>query len=145
MGRTDFNAAEIADAVDAVCPAIEIVDDRHCDYRTLDVLSLVSDNSWNAGVVLGPFQSEWTDLAGLEGVVTVDGQVVDRGFGRDVLGSPFVPLTWLANSLDLVGGKLKAGDIVMTGSMVTTRFPRESCDVVFDVGTLGRVAVSVSV
>jgi 2-keto-4-pentenoate hydratase len=48
---------DVSEAVDAVCPAIEIVDDRHCDYRTLDVLSLIADNSWNAGIVLGAFNA----------------------------------------------------------------------------------------
>jgi len=48
---------EVAAAVDAVCPAVEIVDDRRADYRALDVLSLIADNSWNAGIVLGEFAS----------------------------------------------------------------------------------------
>jgi 2-oxo-3-hexenedioate decarboxylase/2-keto-4-pentenoate hydratase len=46
--------AEVA-AADAVYPAVEIVDDRRADYRALDVLSLIADNSWNAGIVLGDF------------------------------------------------------------------------------------------
>lgn len=52
IGR-DYSEAEAAAAVGSVAAAVEMVDDRGCDYATLDVLSLVADNSWNAGVVLG--------------------------------------------------------------------------------------------
>ena len=58
---------EVAAAVDAVCPAVEIVDDRRADYRALDALSLIADNSWNAGIVLGEFVHAWPDLATVEG------------------------------------------------------------------------------
>ena len=58
---------EVAAAVDAVAPAIEIVDDRRADYRALDALSLIADNAWNAGIVLGDFVQAWPELASIEG------------------------------------------------------------------------------
>ena len=54
--------ADVAAAVDAVCPAIEIIDDRRADYRTLDALSLIADNAWNGGIVLGEFSATFPDL-----------------------------------------------------------------------------------
>src|SRR5690606_35909553 len=57
-----YDFATVAAAIDAVCPAIEIVDDRAADYRGLDMLSLVADNAWNAGVILGRFHHAWADL-----------------------------------------------------------------------------------
>jgi 2-keto-4-pentenoate hydratase len=135
--------SDVAAAVDAICPAMEIVDDRDCDYKSLNVFSLVADNSWNAGVVLGAFQRVWPDLAEIEGIVSLNGSVVDRGFGRDVLGHPFHSVAWLATHLADAGGGLRAGDIVMTGSLVTTKFPTESSHYRFDVGGLGPVELSV--
>jgi 2-keto-4-pentenoate hydratase len=115
----------VACAVDAVCPAIEVVDDRHCDYRALDVLSLVADNAWNAGIVLGRFVHDWPDLAGVAAAVHVDGaaDALDSGSGSAVLGHPFAALDWLSRHLTARGERLRAGDIVMTGSIVTTKFP----------------------
>jgi 2-keto-4-pentenoate hydratase len=136
--------SEIAAAVDAVAAAIEIVDDRRADYRALDVLSLIADNSWNAGIVLGEFVHPWPDLATIEGVVTVDGNALDRGSGGDVLGHPFYPVAWLASHLAAQGGGLRAGDIVMTGSIVTTKFPDRSSSYRFDVRGLGSAAVTVA-
>jgi 2-keto-4-pentenoate hydratase len=135
---------EVAAAVDAVCPAIEIVDDRRADYRALEVLSLIADNSWNAGVVLGDFVQVWPDLATVEGQVFVDGHALDRGSGGDVLGHPFHPVAWLASHLAAQGGGLRAGDIVMTGSIVTTKFPDRPASYRFDVKGLGSVDVTVT-
>ena len=135
--------ADIADAVDAVCPAIEIVDDRHCDYGSLEVLSLIADNSWNAGIVLGAFERIWPDLATIEGVVSVDGKVIDRGSGCDVLDHPFHSVAWLAAHLAEMGTGLRAGDIVMTGNLVTTKFPEQSSAYRFDARGLGSVELSI--
>lgn len=139
-----FDRETVAAAVDAVAPAVEIVDDRNCDYKTLDVLSLVADNSWNEGLVHGAFVASWPALEDVAGSVLLDGETVDRGMGRDVLGHPFVPLTWLANHLAGSGVGLRAGDIVMTGSLVTTRFPPVPGRFRFELAGLGAVEVSVA-
>ena len=136
---------EVAAAVDAVCAAVEVVDDRGCDYKSLDVLSLVADNSWNAGVVLGPWHGVWPDLSEIEGAASENGHGLDKGFGRDVLGHPFHSVAWLAGHLAKQGGGLKAGDIVMTGSLVTTKFPSQPCGYRFDLGALGSVEFSVEI
>jgi 2-oxo-3-hexenedioate decarboxylase/2-keto-4-pentenoate hydratase len=136
--------AEVADAVDAVCAAIEIVDDRRADYRALDVLSLIADNSWNAGIVLGEFVPAWPELATIGGLISVDGIPLDRGSGGDVLGHPFYPVAWLASHLAKEGSGLRAGDIVMTGSLVTTKFPDRPASYRFDVKGLGAVGLTVS-
>src|SRR5690606_22353191 len=115
-----FDFATVAGAVAAVCPAVEVVDDRAADYQGLDMLSLVADNSWNAGIVLGRFTDSWGDLSSLVGVVHCNGSEVDRGTGGDVLGHPFNALTWLANHLARAGAGLRAGDIVATGTLVPT-------------------------
>jgi 2-keto-4-pentenoate hydratase len=136
---------EVAAAVDAVAPAIELVDDRHCDYKTLDVLSLVADNAWNAGIVLGEFRPAWPDLAQVLGSVHVDGAgaALDQGSGRDVLGNPFASVAWLASHLAQRGECLRAGDIVMTGSMVTTKFPEAAGHWRFEVSGIGVVELQV--
>jgi 2-oxo-3-hexenedioate decarboxylase/2-keto-4-pentenoate hydratase len=135
---------EVAAAVEAVCPAIEIIDDRRADYRALDVLSLIADNSWNAGIVLGDFVPAWPDLATIVGEVFVDGTALDRGKGGDVLGHPFHPVAWLAGHLAAQGGGLRAGDVVMTGSIVTTKFPARPTSYRFDLEGLGSVAATVA-
>lgn len=132
---------EVAAAVDAVAPAFEVIDDRNSPYP-LDVLSLVADNAWNEGIVLGEWRTSWPDLAAARGVVELDGEVIDEGHGRDVLGHPFEPLRWLANHLSRQGETLHAGDIVSTGSLVTTRFPKAGERYRFTVEGIGSVEVA---
>lgn len=139
-----YDVAAVAAAVEAVCAAIEIVDDRSADYTLTDIGSLVADNSWNAGLVLGEFRTHWLELAEVDGIVWRDGVEIDRGRGADVLGHPFVPLTWLANHLAERGHALSAGDIVSTGSLAPTRFPEgpERCR--FTVAGIGAVELAVT-
>jgi 2-keto-4-pentenoate hydratase len=139
-----YNAETITSAVSAVCAAVEIVDDRHADYATLDALSLIADNSWNAGVILGEWQPDYPPLSNIKGVVTLDGEEIDSGHGRDVLGHPFVPLAWLANHLIQQGTCLQAGDIVLTGSIVVTKFPTNSGKYQYDLTGIGQVEFAVN-
>jgi 2-keto-4-pentenoate hydratase len=138
-----YTLAEVAAAVDAVCPAFEVIDDRHSDYP-LDLLSLVADNSWNEGNVLGEFQTSWPDLGTATSVLECDGKVVDEGKGSDVLGHPFEPLRWLANNLSELGQSLHAGEIVLTGSWVTTRFPQAGEHYKYTIHGVGTVALELT-
>jgi 2-keto-4-pentenoate hydratase len=134
---------DVAGVVAAVCPAIEIVDDRQASYDALDVLSLIADNSWNAGAICGPRSATFPDLASLAGTVRRNGEVVDRGSGRDVLGHPLNVLAWLANHLNAVGDELRAGDLVMTGNVVTTKFVAPGERYAFELAGLGSVEVTI--
>jgi 2-keto-4-pentenoate hydratase len=136
--------AEVTTAVDAVAPAIEIIDDRHADYRELDALSLIADNAWNGGIVLGAFVSPWPELTTVEANVFIAGEHADRGIGREVLGHPFNSVAWLAAHLDERGTVLRAGEIVMTGSLVTTKFPDESSTYRYELSGLGAVELAIN-
>jgi len=139
-----FTAEAIAPHIDGVCAAIELVDDRAADYANLDVRSLVADNSWNSGIVLSDFSSTWPDLAALLGRATKDGDLIGEGYGRDILGHPFNSAAWLATHLAARGAALKAGQIVMTGSVMKTIFPEQGAHYRFDLEGLGAVEVQVS-
>jgi 2-keto-4-pentenoate hydratase len=140
-GSLPNDLAEMGQWVAAICPALELVEDRHADYSDLDALSLIADNSWNAGAILGPFVTEWPDLASILGVVEQDGVQIDNGHGRDVLGHPFEPLMWLARHLARRGQILRAGQIVLTGSLVRTRFPLPGQHYRFSLAGIGSVEV----
>ena len=136
-------AEMIAPHIDGVCAAIEIVDDRSADYTNLDVLSLVADNSWNAGIVLSEFATTWPDLEAVLGRATKDRAAIGEGFGRDILGHPFNSAAWLATQLNSRGVGLKAGQVVMTGSVMKTVFPEEDANYRFELGGIGVVEVQV--
>jgi 2-keto-4-pentenoate hydratase len=136
-----LSAAAIEPHIEGVCAAIELVDDRNADYATLDVLSLVADNSWNGGIVLSEFATTWPDLAGVLGRATRDRVAIGEGYGRDILGHPFNSVAWLAAQLASRGAGLKAGQVVMTGRVMKTIFPAEDASYRFDLAPIGFVEV----
>jgi 2-keto-4-pentenoate hydratase len=135
--------AAIRPHIEGVGAAIEVVDDRAADYSGLDVRSLVADNSWNAGIVVSNFSPTWPDLEAALGKATKDGTPIGEGRGGDILGHPFNSVAWLAAQLAGRGERLKAGQIVMTGSVMKTVFPTEDAGYRFDLEGLGTVEVYV--
>ena len=117
-----YTRASVGDAVSEVAAAFEIVDLRTPDNLTAAERTLmgVAVNILNSGVVLGDPVTNWRDLdlVNCKGVMTINHEPVGEGYGRDVMGHPFEPLVWLANELAARHHPLKAGDVVITGSMV---------------------------
>jgi 2-keto-4-pentenoate hydratase len=138
-----YSAETITPHIDGVCAAIELVDDRDADYASLDVRSLVADNSWNAGIVLSQFATTWPDLESVLGRATKDRAAIGEGHGRDILGHPFNSVAWLATQLASRGVGLRAGQVVMTGSVMKTIFPTEDANYRFDLAPIGSVEVQV--
>jgi 2-keto-4-pentenoate hydratase len=60
------------------------------------------------------------DLPGVELTLLVNGDVVDRGVGRAVLGDPLEAVAWLANTLGAYGERLSAGDVILAGALHTS-------------------------
>lgn len=142
-----YDRDDAAGAVAAVMPAFELVDDRLVDYAHFaeHILSFIGDNAWNAGVVLGTPVTAWQamDLAALHGVMSINGRDVGAGDGRDVMGHPLDALAWLANALAARGGVLSAGMLVMTGSIIATKFVQPGDAACFTLGEMAPVHVDV--
>lgn len=144
-GDAPFDDATIRASVDAVAAAFEVADDRNADYKQLDAFSLIADNAWNAGMVLGAAHGpEMLDgLADATVVLTIDGQEVGRGVGADALGHPLNGLKVLANEMADQGASMKAGDWILTGTVIRTQFPSAGSELVYTHSTLGEVRASV--
>lgn len=133
--------ASVARAVAACMAGMELVDARYVDYTTLDTPTLVADDFFDAGCVLGPERTDWRalDLAACEGVTRINGRAAGRGRGGDVMGHPFEALAWLANLKAARGQWLRAGEFVFLGSVVETRWVAPGDHVVMDIAGLGVV------
>jgi 2-oxo-3-hexenedioate decarboxylase/2-keto-4-pentenoate hydratase len=140
---TPHDIDEVARAIRAYLPAIEVVDDRWTDYRRVDTPTLIADDFFHAACVLGePVEaSRAMDLAGVEGVMHVNGAAVGQGRGADVLGHPHAALAWLANALASRGRGLKAGQFVLTGSVVATKWVERGDRVRVSLTQLGDASV----
>lgn len=131
--------ADAAAAVASVHASIEVVDDRYEDYTTIGTPTLIADDFFNAGCVLGAPITDWRalDLAGLEGRMLINGDEVGRGVGADILGHPLEALTWLAGSMTARGRVLRAGEFVTLGSLVATKWVAAGDEVRIEIEGLG--------
>src|SRR6266852_2795412 len=139
-----FTAEWVAEAIEAYLPAIEIVDDRYVDWKTLGAPTLVADDFFAAGCVLGKAVARLAapDLLAVVGRALINGVEVGQGTGADVLGHPHNALAWLANHLAAEGRSLRAGQIVLTGSLVKTVWLNAGDKVVMELSGLGKVSVA---
>jgi len=117
-----FTAEWVMEAIEAYHPAIEIVDDRYVKWETMGAPTLVADDFFAAGCVLGKAvaRTKAPDLLNVAGRAIINGEEAGRGTGADVLDHPHNALAWLANHLAEEGKGLHAGQIVLTGSLVKT-------------------------
>jgi 2-keto-4-pentenoate hydratase len=142
--QAPFTADNVAQAIEAYLPAIEIVDDRYSHWQTMGAPILVADDFFAAGCVLGKpvARSAAPDLLDVIGRAVINGNEISRGTGADVLGHPHNALAWLANHLAVKAKGLRAGEIVLTGSLVKTIWLNAGDKVTMDLSGLGTVQVA---
>jgi 2-oxo-3-hexenedioate decarboxylase/2-keto-4-pentenoate hydratase len=144
--QAPFTADGVAQAIESYLPAIEIVDDRYVQWETLGAPTLVADDFFAAGCVLGnPVpRAAAPDLLAVSGRARINGAEVGQGTGADVLGHPHNALAWLANHLAADGRALRAGEIVLTGSLVKTIWLNAGDRVEMQLDGLGSVQATFS-
>jgi 2-keto-4-pentenoate hydratase len=107
-----------------VRPAFELIEDRNADYTKVDVLTIIADNAWCGGVVLGPQIENWRDLD----LDNIQSTVVQSGVDDEITNTgaaaPLTSLAWVLNHFSSRNITLKAGEHIITGSAARTRFPR---------------------
>lgn len=119
-------ARDIASAVGGVMASVEIIEHRFRDFTAVPPPSLVADDFFSAGCVVGEARplAEVGDLATLSGFFKIDGApAAEVGAGAAILGHPLDALRWLAEHLASRDACLRAGEIVTLGSVVKTIYP----------------------
>jgi 2-keto-4-pentenoate hydratase len=127
-GDAPWTRQEIARLVDAVAPAIELVENRYGDIPAFDLPTLIADDFLHRACVLGDFVpiGELPDLATLTAELAVNGQVVGTGAGAAVLGHPLQAVVWLGDRFAAEGRVLRKGDFVLTGSITPLHWITEA-------------------
>ncbi|CND88279.1 4-oxalocrotonate decarboxylase [Mycobacterium tuberculosis] len=126
--------------VDAVAPALEIIDSRYRDFR-FSLPDVIADNASSAGFVIGPWQPLGADLGDLAVRLTVGGEVVETGSTSAVLGHPDRALPALLEIARRQGMPLLAGQVVLAGG-ATAAAPFPPGAVAVDVAGLGTASAT---
>ncbi|MEV0442934.1 fumarylacetoacetate hydrolase family protein [Streptomyces spectabilis] len=117
LSGTDVSERVIHDAVADTFLALEVIDSRY-GFEGLTLADSVADNAACGRFVLGAAVPGLVpELGGEHLTLTVDGMVAACGFGRAVLGDPIRSLVWLVQRLAVFGTGLRAGDVVLAGSV----------------------------
>jgi 2-keto-4-pentenoate hydratase len=139
---SDYSVDQVLDAVACVHPSIEVPDSRYNDFVKAGEAQLIADNACANLFVLGPRADDWQDFDYVNQAVVVrlNGEIVESGFGRNVLGDPRVALTWLVNELSSLGIACEAGQVVTTGTCRVPVTVKPGDVVAADFGVLGKVS-----
>jgi 2-keto-4-pentenoate hydratase len=118
-GGAPYTADSIRPFVANLHCGMELVDNRYDDVSKMSGPARIADNVLQAACVIGTEIKDWQtlDFPGLKGRSTLDDKEIGSGPGSAVMGGALISLAWLANTLNRHGRHLKAGDVVLTGSV----------------------------
>ena len=142
---TTYAEAEVADAVDAVAGAIEVVGSRISGGLSgIGRFLSTADCGVNIALVCGAWSRDWRalDLKAPRVTMSVDGQIRGEGTGARALGDPMRVMVWLANQQSALGRGLKAGEIVATGTCTGLDTVASGNRARADFGSLGSVEIA---
>ncbi len=113
---SNISLEQVVDAVDAIAPALEIIEKRSAFGA--DFPLAIAGNAQQHSFVTGEFVDfdPSIDLSKVAVTVNVNGQVMEKAVGKEVLGTPLNSIVWLANKLAEFDRQLEAGALIMTGS-----------------------------
>lgn len=138
--RAPWTAESAAECVAGAMPAFELIEDRNAVYTETRATSMIVDNCWNGGVVLGPMKKVApVEIIGVKGRQMVNGKPSGEGNAEN----PYATLAWLANLMATRNHGLKSGMVVITGSVVPTFSVSPGDRAVFAVDGLGEVVLDV--
>jgi 2-oxo-3-hexenedioate decarboxylase len=101
--------------VDAVAPAIEIIDSRYRNFK-FSLEDVVADNCSSAGLVLGEWTESKPNLNGIDIALYFGDEIMAEGSSDDILGNPWMSLVHASRLCLKYNEPLKKGDIVMAGA-----------------------------
>lgn len=137
---------EVEAAVGEVMAAIELVDDRYQDFRTVGPATIVADNAFNAASILGATAPGWAALTldRLTARTVIDGAQRAEGTSDALLGHPMEALLWLAERRRRLGLGLAAGTFVSLGSITPVQWLEGPTSARIEVEGLGAVELKLA-
>ena len=146
IGGADVTRDDVLAATDHVAPSLEILDTRilRADPATgqaRKVFDTIADNAANAGIVLGAERRAAENLRWVGAIASVNGTVEETGLGAGVLNDPVQSVVWLARRMALYGNRIKAGQVILSGSFIRPIECPPGTQIHADFGDFGSVSL----
>jgi len=129
-------AAQALASVEAVAPALEVIDSRYRDFK-FTLPDVIADNASSSGFVIGPWCDPREDFSNLGLTMSIDGRVVQVGSTAAILGHPLRSLVAAARLSEAAGEPLQAGWVVMAGGATPAEWLRPGQHVSIEMERLG--------
>lgn len=133
---------DVLAATDCVMACFEVVDSRIEGWK-IKIEDTVADNASSGLFVLGSERVDprRVDFVTCGMVVEKNGEILSTGAGAAALGSPLVCVAWLANALGRYGIALRAGEVILSGSLVPLEPVKPGDEMRVLVGGIGSASV----
>ena len=139
----DPTPEEALTCVEAVAPALEIIDSRYDGFR-FDLGDVITDNASSAGYVLGREFPPETDIGDIAISIAMSDGPEETGSSAAILGHPLNALAAAGRLSAARGITTSAGDVVLAGA-ATAAIPLSAGAVIgADFGPLGRIDLRLS-
>ncbi|WP_321968936.1 2-keto-4-pentenoate hydratase [Paraburkholderia tropica] len=138
----DVTGPQALAAVEAIAPALEVIDSRYKDFK-FTLPEVIADNASSSGFVIGAWHSPSTDFANLGLTLDIDGRTVQVGSTAALLGHPLRSLVAAARLSAQAGEPLKAGWLVMAGGATPAEWIKPGQYVSVQMEKLGSAGLSV--
>lgn len=126
-------------AVEAVAPAMEIIDSRYRDFK-FSLPDVIADNASSSGFVVGAWHRPETDVSNLGLIMSFDGRTVELGTSAAILGSPIRALVAAARLAAEQGEALEPGSLILAGAATAAVALRPGVSVRCEFQHLGSVS-----
>ena len=139
-----FNKENIRKYIKCLSPAFELIIDRNADYSNIDPLTMITDNAWCSGIVLGKEIPNWEklDLDTIQSELLWNNEAPQGAMIKDA--TPLESLAWVSNLFTSMGRTIPKNSVIITGSVIKTRAPESGDHVIYKVGQLSEVEIKVN-
>lgn len=129
-------------AVEAIAPALEIIDSRYRDFK-FGLSDVIADNASSSGFVVGPWSDPRGDFDLLGLTLNIDGRIVQVASTAAILGHPLRSLVAAARLSAAAGEPLQAGWVVMAGGATPAEWLKPGQHIAVEMERLGSATFSV--
>ncbi|MFK7970997.1 MAG: 2-keto-4-pentenoate hydratase [Bacteroidia bacterium] len=137
-----LNLAEASDYIEAIAPALEIIDSRYQNFK-FSLEDVVADNCSSSGFVLGGFHAPDTDVSNRGILLHINGKLIHTGSTAAILGNPMRALPEISRLCMAYGQELPAGSIILAGAATAAVHIHPGDHIMAEVEALGQVQLSI--
>lgn len=116
--KGNVSREQVLQACGGIAAALEILDSRYEQFKYFSMEDVIADNSSSSHFVVGPWQKNFSslDVRELGMKMSVNGQMMQQGFSKEISGDPVVSVIQLCQLLAERNRSLEAGSIVLAGA-----------------------------